>query len=361
MAYRRKDSPVWWGSFTDASGKRIRRTTGTTDRREAEALEAKWKLETHKLKYWDIPISHTFDELMLAYLKATQGVKRSADRDISSLKKLTPFFTGRDLMTLKRSDIRAYIDKRINDGVMNSTIKREIALFSTALNFARREFDWIVPNPAENTRLKEPEGRDRHLTVEEARRLITEAEKATRSQHLANFIRLALLTGCRRNELMNLEWSRVDLKANLILLGAQDNKSGRRRSVPLNTEARAVMLNLARFRATYCPASPWVFAHKNGSHYAAIRRAFAASLRRAGIEDFRIHDLRHTCASWLVSAGRPLSAVRDLLGHSTITMTERYAHLAPENVRAAVEGLESLSRVSHTGQAESTTDLASNY
>ena len=63
--------------------------------------------------------------------------------------------------------------------------------------------------------------------------------------------------------------------------------------------------------------------------------------RKAGIEDFHIHDLRHTCAAWLVTAGVPLTEVRDLLGHSTITMTERYAHLAPENVRASVKLLES--------------------
>ena len=76
--------------------------------------------------------------------------------------------------------------------------------------------------------------------------------------------------------------------------------------------------------------------------------------RRAGIKDFRIHDLRHTCAAWLVSMGVPLTEVRDLLGHSTVKMTERYAHLAPENVRAAVEQLDGMrSRFGHGESAES--------
>ncbi|MDR3323749.1 MAG: site-specific integrase [Zoogloeaceae bacterium] len=197
-------------------------------------------------------------------------------------------------------------------------------------------------------RLKVPEGRVRRLAFEEARRLIVEAKQSS-SRHLADFILLALSTGCRRGELLKLQWSRVDLKANLILLGEQDTKTGRRRSVPLNEDARAALLNLARFRATHCPDSPWVFAHKDGSHQAAIRTAFQTALRKVGITDFRIHDLRHTCASWLVSAGQPLPAVRDLLGHSTITMTERYAHLAPENVRAAVAVLPSVSRSGHAG------------
>lgn len=74
--------------------------------------------------------------------------------------------------------------------------------------------------------------------------------------------------------------------------------------------------------------------------------------RRGGIKDFRIHDMRHTCAAWLVTAGVPLAEVRDLLGHSTVKMTERYAHLAPENVRAAVTRLDAVSRFGH-GQESS--------
>jgi integrase len=358
MVYRRDDSPVYWGSFTDASGKRVRRTTGTTDRREAEALESKWKLETHKVKHWDAPPSRTFDELMLPYFKATQGLKRSAGRDVTSLRNLMPYFTGRDLLTLKRSDIRGYIDKRREDGVMPATINKEIGLLSAAINYARREWDWDIPNHAEGMRQQVPEGRVRSLTEDEARRLIAEAEKSWKSPHLANFIRLALNTGCRRDELLKLQWSRVDLKADLIFLEAKDTKSGRRRSVPLNPDARGALLNLARFRASHCPASPWVFAHEDGSRQASIRNAFEVARRNAGIEDFRIHDLRHTCASWLVSAGVQLPAVRDLLGHSTVKMTERYAHLSPENVRAAVAVLDSVSR---SGHAESSKGLANSH
>jgi integrase len=107
-------------------------------------------------------------------------------------------------------------------------------------------------------------------------------------------------------------------------------------------------LDLARYRAEHCPDSPWVFVHPNGERLQSLQTAFEWLLKHVGIEDFRIHDLRHTCASWLVSAGQQLTAVRDLLGHSSIQMTERYAHLSPDNVRAAVSALDGVAQNCHT-------------
>ena len=103
------------------------------------------------------------------------------------------------------------------------------------------------------------------------------------------------------------------------------------------------------------PWTPWVFARENGTEIKAAKRSFKTACRRAGIEDFHIHDLRHTCAAWLVSAGVPLTEVRDLLGHASVVMTERYAHLSPDNVRAAVARLdEPMSRYGHAGAIKET-------
>ena len=348
MLRKRKGSPYWWADYTDASGKRVRRSTGTDDKKEGEALEAKWKLEAHQEKYWDAEPPRTFDELMLKYLQSTASEKRAPERDVYVVKQLKPFFTGREMGTLKRSDTRAYIDKRKADGMAAATINREIGLFSAAINYARREWDWNIPNNAEGMLLKKPEGRVRSLALPEARRLVEEAEKHTQSPLLAYFIRLALNTGCRKGELLGLEWRRVNLKSNLFILEGSNTKNGKRRSIPLNTEARAALLDLARYRAENCPDSPWVFVHPNGERLQSLQTAFEWLRKRVGIADFRIHDLRHTCASWLVSAGVQLPAVRDLLGHSTIQMTERYAHLSPENVRAAVSALDGVAQNCHT-------------
>ncbi len=109
--------------------------------------------------------------------------------------------------------------------------------------------------------------------------------------------------------------------------------------MPLNQSARRAILAQARFRSEHCPESPWVLSDTRGERIRDVKRSFRTACRRARIQDFRFHD-RHTCAAWLVSAGVPLTEVRDLLGHSSIKVTERYAHLAPENVRAAVAVLD---------------------
>ena len=188
--------------------------------------------------------------------------------------------------------------------------------------------------------LKEPEGRLRWLTRPEAVSLIRAAEEEPMAPHLAPLIQLALHSGMRRGELLGLEWGRVDLQAAIIYLEGRHTKAGKRRTVPINAVARNAILNRARFRAEHCPDTPWVFCDAKGARIASVKRSFGTACERAKITDFRFHDLRHTCAAWLVQAGVPLTEVRDVLGHSTVKMTERYAHLAPENVRAALALLE---------------------
>ncbi|HHL71914.1 MAG TPA: site-specific integrase [Bacteroidetes bacterium] len=335
--YRRKDSPYWWASYTNAGGRRTRRSTGTADRREAEAILAKWRVEAHRGRHWDEQPERTFDELMLAYIQETEP---GGQWFRPAAKRLYRTFSGRTLNNLRPQDIRAYVRERKQEGRAASTINKEIGLLSAAINYARREWGWEIDNPATGCRQREPEGRVRWITRKDAAALIEAASADTRAKHLPDFIRLAVNTGCRKGELLGMEWKRIDLQAGIIHLEAEHTKTGRRRAVPMNKEARAAIISRARFRAQHCPASPWLFCRKDGSRIADVKRSFATACKRADIEDFRIHDLRHTCAAWLVTAGVPLAEVRDLLGHRSIQMTERYAHLSPENVRAAVARLD---------------------
>ena len=342
MPYRRKDSPYWWIKYTDATGKPAYESTGTTDRKEAEALEAKRRLEVHEQRKWGIQPEHTFDELMVRYIQATRDEMRSPERVGYAVKRLQPFFTGKVLERLRRGDISGYIEKRKRDGVGPATINRELDMLSAAINYARKRWDWEMNNPVSGMSLREPEGRLRWISRAEADVLIREAESDSRSPHLADFIRLALNTGFRKNEMLKLSWDRVDLRDNRLFLEPEHTKSGKRRVVPLNEEARRAMLGRARFRAEFCPGSPWVFAHKNGGRVQYMQNGFQGACKRAGIDQFRVHDLRHTCASWMVQQGVPLLEVRDVLGHSSIEMTERYAHLAPHKLKSAVGVLDRL-------------------
>ncbi len=357
--YERSDSAFYWASYTDTSGARVRCSTGIRKsiegRREAEALLAKWRLEVHRSRHWGEQPSRTFEELMLGYLKATAQDKAPCGRrrDKDAIRHLRSYFSGRELAGIKAADVRGYVEHRRGVRVCNATINRELTVLSAAINYARRKWEWEIPNPVSGRKLKEPEGRTRWITRAEAERLIRAAQSEPQAAHLPDFIRVALHTGMRKGEVLGLEWRRVDLQAALVHLEPSNTKTGKRRSVPLNKVASEAILNRMRFRAQHVPASPWVFAHRDGQRIQDVKRAFASACRRAGITDFRIHDLRHTCAGWLVSAGVPLAEVRDLLGHTTVKMTERYAHLAPENVRVAVAVLEgSVSRSRHVGNTE---------
>lgn len=355
----RPDSPYYWASYTDANGQRVRRTTGirksTEGRKEAEALLAKWKLEAHQEKQWDREPSRSFEDVMVEYMRDAVRF-RSADTVKCFVRQLRTSFAGRAMENLRAIDIAGHISRRRDEGISDSSINRELEVLSAAINNARNKLEWGLPNPVQGRMLKEPEARVRWITRDEAGRLL-DAARASRSPYLADLLALALNTGMRREEMLGLEWRRVDLQAGLIHLEGRHTKSGKRRSVPINKAARAAMLSRARFRAEHCPASPWVFCRQHGGRIEDARKGFLAACAKAGIEDFRFHDLRHTCAAWLVSVGVPLSEVRDLLGHCSVVMTERYAHLAPERVRSAVAMLDEVieeSRFSHARQEVAT-------
>jgi len=175
------------------------------------------------------------------------------------------------------------------------------------------------------------------MTEDEATRLLTECQRAAtypvashRSPHLHAIVTVALNTGLRLGEVLGLTWGRVDFSRGVILL--EQTKNGRRREVPMNRAVDDVLSPLAR-------------AHAGGRVFGprSVRRAFESACERAKLINFHFHDLRHTFASWLVMRGRPLKEVQELLGHQTITMTMRYAHLSPDRLRDAVASLDDFS------------------
>ena len=178
--------------------------------------------------------------------------------------------------------------------------------------------------------LPENNRRLRFLSSEECQQLI-----GVCNHYLKPIVITALNTGMRKSEILGLQWEKnIDLRHGFILLDI--TKNGERREIPINQTLRVTLTKLPRRLD-----SPYVFPDETGSRFLDIKKGFAATCRRAGIKDFHFHDLRHTFASHLVMAGVDLTTVKELLGHKTLTMTLRYAHLSPAHKVSAVQLLDS--------------------
>lgn len=201
-----------------------------------------------------------------------------------------------------------------------AAINRYVALLRRVGNLAER-WGWTDKPLGRRVQLL-PENSQRHvyLSPEEVEKLAKKADPLT-----ADMIRFAALTGLRRGEMLRLQPEQV--RDGILVLDAV-TKSGRPRGIPLPPQAVAI----ARKHL------PW------GVGIDLLRKRFVAAREAAGLKHARWHDLRHTYASWLVQAGKPLAAVRDLLGHSSLAVTNRYAHLAPAHLRDAVGALPRLGK-----------------
>ena len=208
-----------------------------------------------------------------------------------------------------------------------AAVNRPLALLRQVLRLGRK-LEALAKVP-EMEMEKEPQGRLRWLTPDEAGRLLDACRKS-RNLVLVDLVEFAMFTGCRRGEALGLTWDRVDRARGVIRL--EVTKSGHRREVPLSANADAVLA-----RRWTDGAKGYVFGSRNWN---AFRSAWEAAVEAAKLDDFRFHDLRHTFASWLVQRGRTLKEVQEALGHRTIAMTMRYSHLAPDHLRAAVAVLD---------------------
>ncbi|WP_234087405.1 site-specific integrase [Azonexus sp. R2A61] len=242
---------------------------------------------------------------------------------------------------ISRRDLSLHIESRRIQGKSNSTINREISILSAAINYAVRRWGWQINNPASGLYLKPPPGRLRWLSLTEATRLLA-AARQSQAPHLHDFIVLAMNTGMRRSELLRLFPGQIDLFTKKILLEPEQTKNGKRRVIPLNNRAIGAIRSRIQFNQDNGITPTRLFMQKNGRPVVQINSAFKVAVDLAGVEDFRVHDLRHTFASWLVSSGVPLPEVRDLLGHSSIKETERYAHLQPGLLHKAVSVLDDM-------------------
>ena len=244
---------------------------------------------------------------------------------------LLPNFGTLPLNRITRSRVNRWFDQysRSAPGGANSALDTLSRILNHAIIFGH-----ITINPTRGVRRNPRRKMTRFLSREEIRRLhaVLDACVAERLVYAptADIIRLLLLTGCRRGEILNLQWREVGED----VLELLDSKTGPR-TVFLSPKAKAVIERQPR------PDSPWVFPspvnREKPRSVGSLDKLWKLARKRAGIEDVRLHDLRHSVASQAVLNGVPLPVVARLLGHSQVSMTLRYAHVADKEVEAAAQ------------------------
>ncbi len=306
---------------------------------KATAVRAQWRAEGITQRTGE---GATFDDLLLMYLREVADHKRDAGRYHSAARALFPHFTGRLMADIGAQEVRAYIAHRQAQGRQPGGINRELSLMSGATRWAKSELEWDLPaNPWASRFLKPSPPRTRYLSQEEAAALLQAADGMHHAPYLGDYLRLMLATGLRPGEARGLTWERVDLGRRLIRFEVGDQKNNKAGTIPLNDAARAALVSRARFRASHCPGSAWVFCNQQGRPFTDIRFSFATACRLAGVADLHPHDLRRTFGSWLAQAGIPIDRVSKLLRHGNVGVTASvYAHLRPEDLADAAATLD---------------------
>ena len=209
-----------------------------------------------------------------------------------------------------------------------ATANRYLAAMSHVCTVASKEWGWMETNPVRKVaRLPEPPGRVRFLGPDEQSVLLSACQNR-KSGALYVVVLLALSTGMRQGEILGLRWPDVDLSRGWILL--HETKSGDRRGVPLRGAARESLEKWAKVRRL---DTDKVFPLKS------IRTAWLRSVAEAGLQDFRFHDLRHSAASYMAMNGASATEIAALLGHKTLQMVRRYAHLSDEHLDKIVDAM----------------------
>jgi integrase len=260
-----------------------------------------------------------WNDAVVRYLNETKH-KASQISDIYHLRWLDQYLNGVEMQTINRDLLDKISAGKQAEGVENSTVNRVLEVIRAILKKACNEWEWLDRVPAVRM-LPEPTKRVRWITRDEADKLITELPS-----HLADMARFSLETGLRRSNVTGLQWSQVDLVRMTAWIHPDQAKARKAIPVPLSDVAVAVLRKQIGKHLTN------VFTFNGKPVYQVNTKAWQKALKRAGIEDFRWHDLRHTWASWHIQEGTPMHILQELGGWSTSEMVQKYAHLSSDHL-----------------------------
>jgi integrase len=303
-------------------------------RRKARAVSASALLgsdpQQRRKELRQIPTLDAF--IRKSYLPFVKNAKRSWRTDETVLRIHILPALGRFPMDQVATQAISDLLQRMRDsGYASGTVNRVLILLRYVFNLAKR---WVVPgvgqNPTTGLKTAPDVCRERFLTAMEVQRLLS-ALKTDENQVAARAIHLLLLTGARRNEITQARWEYVNWEKKTLLVPL--SKTGRRRLINLNSPALDVLRSIEPI-----PGNPYIFPSPvTGRPCASLFFPWSRIRAVAGLADVRLHDLRHTFASFLVNNGVSIYVVQGLLGHTQVRTTQRYAHLADETLWDAAE------------------------
>lgn len=321
--FKRSDSPNWWVKLSH-NGRRIQRSSGTSDKAKATEYHDKLKSSLWDQERLGIKPSYAWNDAVVRWLAETKH-KASRSDDILLLRRLDKHLDGVMLSRITRQTVDGIIASRLSDGASNATVNRLLAVLRAVLRKAVYEWEWIDRHPKVPS-LPEQMRRTRFLTRVEADRLIAELP-----EHLAAMVRFALETGLRKANVTGLQWSQVDLVNRRAWIHADQAKARRAIGVPLSAAAVIVI----REQIGKHPES--IFTYRGKPVRQVNNQAWQKALKRAGIANFRWHDLRHTWASWHAQAGTPMHVLQELGSWRSSEMVRRYAHLSVDHLAEYVD------------------------
>jgi integrase len=328
-------------------GHQICRPTGASNKRVAQQIYEAWRVEIAQGRFDLLKKAPELKDWAEKYLKSVDH-PNTRRRYKSSMENLIAFFGGDSRLDhVSTARIEQFKQERREAGVKAGTINRDLRFLAQAMKQAVRE-RFLARSPFELTKFFLNESRDRKkpyiISWEEEEKILSVARPKIRV-----LVVLGIETGMRTGEMLRLQWKDIDFLNDVIHIEKSKTASGIR-SVPMSDRCRT---ELMRWRNLIGNFSEWVFPNFSNRRHPLQggRKAWASTLKNAGIPFFPIYYLRHTFASRLTSAGVSTLTIAQMLGHSTTQLVPRYAQVMDKNRLDAVKKLKSLRQSSITGES----------
>lgn len=310
---------TWWFDLTAPNGERLRETTKTSNKQLAIKFEAKMRLDLFNQHQMGITQDRPFSEAAGYFLEI-----KSDNRTVLGYEKQLAWwvdqFARLSLQQIDEGAIVAAILKKRKSGISNATCNRYLAVLRAALRAAHKR-KWIMRVP-DFSLYDEPKARVRWLTEPEVLKLMAACPEKWRAM-----MQVSLATGLRQSNVRAMRWDWVDLEKETLTIPGTFFKNGLDFAIPLPREAAEVI------RANVGVHPEFVFTHEGSPIVQLSSKTWSATLKRAGIENFKWHDLRHTWASRMTQKGVPTQALQKLGGWQTMAMVNKYAHHDVESLR----------------------------